>query len=171
MKLLFYFTLILSSLANASKIDQTSRIIRGIITQKSSKTINVKNCTYNKEKWAMLLITKQSFKETLKFNKGCDIEGQYVTKMEHFFNVPLKIRNKEFQKIKFDLKIEIEFKNDMILKLSFKNGQLHRHKDIFQFKGSQSFIIDPLNPDKIIKRNLGGSIHITHNKEKKTFKI
>ena len=139
----------------------------------TSSQIKTKACQIDKQKWTNLLLTKQSFQETIKFNPQCDLEGSYSPKMDEFFLVKLKVKDQnDLSNISGDLKFSVVFEEMPILKVQIRNGQTHG-KENLKFQFHYNVQINPLEKDPM-QKHLGGSIKIlsVNNKVKnKEFKI
>lgn len=167
MKLILIYTLLLSSLSvfanQKQKINETLSIIENLLHKKKpSKDIkfNISKCDIQKQKWLMLLLTKQSFKETVKFKKDCDTEGSFTPEMEKPFLVNLKLRNtKSYTNTTFKLLINLSYDPTPNITLSMKEGELKNKTDKIEFTANYSIDIDPLSKD-IIKKDKGGTLKI-----------
>lgn len=139
----------------------------------TSSQIKTKSCDINKKKWTNLLLTKQSFEETIKFNSQCDLAGSYSPKMDEFFLVKLKVKDqKNLTNISGDLKFSVVFEEMPVLKVEIKNGTT-QGKENLKFQFNYSVQINPLEKDPM-QKHLGGSIKILSVNEKilnKEFKI
>jgi hypothetical protein len=135
-----------------------------------AKKLKTSGCKINKELWTQLLVTKKEFKETIKFNKDCDLEGTFTVKMSESFPMKLKIKNlKNFNYFQTNAKIDLKFTNqDTVLSLNFDKSKLSGNNLIF-FSSDYSVSIDPFSKD-LIKKHLGGKI-ILHSQKDKVIKL
>lgn len=165
LKYIFLFLFSLSSFANTQdqKINETVALIKSLIKTKTvSKEIKfvVGKCDINKSKWAMLLLSKQSFKESIKFKKDCDAQGDFTANIETPFPVSLKLRNlKTFTDIKFNFLINLLYSPTPMIKIKMDQGHLSGKLDKIEFTANYSVEIDPLSKE-IVKKDLGGIIFI-----------
>ncbi len=173
MKIFIIINLFISlSFANDKELDGAINYIKGIITKKENSSLKVKGCDVDKANWMNLLVTKTSFEEKISFNKNCHIEGTFKPKMNVFFEVPLKIKDKRFKEIKYSSKIEIVFNKEMNLILTIKDGQLiDLNKKIFKFSASQIFKMDPFNKKNPISKSKNGTLNVQYQKTKRTIKL
>lgn len=127
------------------------------------KSFKYKKCETQKEKWILLFATQIPFEESIQMSEDCDLEGKFIAKMGEFFPFTLKVANiKGIKQISGKMKFAIVFTDKTVLKLelikaNYRNEKMKIEKD---FELSYSFEIDPLNPTKIIKRDLGGKLDI-----------
>lgn len=158
--------------ANEKELDSAINYIKNIITQKSSSTLKTDKCDIDKSKWINLLLTKTSFVEKVEYNKGCDLQGSFKTKMGYFFKVPLNIRDKRFKEIKYLAKLETNFASEMQLILTIKEGSLiDKDKKVFKFDATQTFSLDPFNKKAPIKKSKPGILNVSHLKSKRSIKL
>jgi len=173
--ILFFFAVSMNSFqVKASNLDpELEKLINSTIGKHKS-ALNTEQCNIQKEKWALILLTKQPFVENIKFKKGCDIEGSFTVKSDEFFPIKLKLRNlNNFNSYKAQMKFKVFFTDEAILKLKLEKAELLGKKLIY-FKLDYSVVIDPMNPEAIIKKHLGGNLSITtkdHKKVIKTYKL
>jgi len=167
LKLTFLFFVLFNSFSlyasDDQKIKETLSIIENLIHKKKpSKDIkfNISKCDIQKQKWLMLLLTKQSFKESIKFKKNCDIEGSFSPKMEVPFTVDLKLRNaKAYNQTSYKMKINLSYDPTPMITLSMNSGVLKSKVDTIEFSANYSAEIDPLSKE-IIKKDNGGTLKI-----------
>lgn len=149
---------------NASANDHFEKILNHLapkLDKKQLKSFKYKQCEIQKEKWVLLFATQTTFKESIKFSKRCDLQGSFTPRMGHFFPFTFEVANlKGIKQISGKMKVEIAFTDKTILKIevikaNYRNEEMKIAKD---FQLSYSFEIDPLNPSKIIKKDLGGKL-------------
>lgn len=118
----------------------------------------------------MIALTKESFKEQIKYNKGCDVSGSFTVIMEKFFPVSLKFRNiKSYHTLNAKFKFEIVFTDQMILHVFLKETTLIG-KNRINFSANYKAAIDPLNQKQFIQKRLGGKIIVSKINNKKISK-
>jgi hypothetical protein len=127
----------------------------------NAKGIKTKGCKLQKDKWALMLLSKEPFVETVKFNKSCDLQGQFTVKMNTYFPVNLKVRNfKQFNAINSDVKISVSFTDsDTLLRLDLKKSKLVGNKAL-DFNLDYTVAIDPFSKP-IIKKHIGGKLFVS----------
>lgn len=175
-----YFLLIITlffqfnTVALASSLDpELEKLINSVIGKHKS-SLTTEHCDIQKEKWALIMLTKQSFIENIKFKKGCDIEGKFTVKADTYFPIKLKLRNlKNYKSLKAQMKFEITFTDQAVLNVNLKNSTLSSKnagkKDIY-FLLDYAAAIDPMNTESMIKKRLGGNLILTTKGHKKTIK-
>lgn len=165
--------LILTIFYCSSAFSNISAELKSLIAvlQDGKKTpLKTLTCNIQKEKWATILLTKQDFVETIKFNKECDLEGANTVKADKFFPVSLKLRNlKSYKQVKFNMKFNIVFTNQAVLHLLLRRGELIG-KNTEYFELQYSMAIDPMNPKQFISKRMGGEVAIMDSKYKKILK-
>lgn len=127
------------------------------------KSFQTKSCSVQKKKWVLMLITQNTFKETIKFTKGCDISGSFSPQMNEFFPVDFKLRRlKEVKRLIGQMRISIIFGEVTKLKLELIKASYFNAKNVVQkeFKLDYSFEIDPFDPNNFLKRDLGGTLSL-----------
>jgi hypothetical protein len=164
----------LQSFASASSLDpELEKLINSIIGKKEL-SLATEGCHIQKEKWALILLTKQVFVEDIKFKDKCDIEGKFTVKADQFFPISLKLRKlNHYHLFNAKIKFEVTFTDQAVLKLELIQASLTGKKSIY-FKLDYAVIIDPLNPESMIKKHLGGNLVITskdYKKEIKSYKL
>ena len=178
----FFLSLTLFSLstsaADTKRSDHIEKILASLLPNVDAKQLDkfkYKDCNIQKEKWVMLFATKIPFKEEVKFSDKCDLQGEFVAKMQEYFPFELKVKNlKGISKISGKLKISLIFTQSSVLKLEMIQAKYldDKFKVGKNFQMTYSFEIDPLNPTKIIKKDLGGKLDfIKDNKIYKTVKL
>ena len=58
-------------------------------TLSKSQQLKTQGCSFQKEKWGAIILTKQSFEESITFNKDCDLQGKIEVQMDKFFHYKL----------------------------------------------------------------------------------
>ena len=58
-------------------ISIASSLFPGLLSKQGKNSIKTKSCNFQKERWAMLLLTGESFKENIKFNKQCSLPSAF----------------------------------------------------------------------------------------------
>jgi len=131
-----------------------------------SKSIKTKGCTFQKDKWMGMILTKQSFEEKIKFNKSCDLQGNFTVKMDTPFPVNLEVRGlKGYKRILSNLMFNIAFEENVVLNLAMKNTVLKGSKDLV-FDLEYALYFDP-TPKDPFKKHKGGKLYIKrHGKTK-----
>lgn len=156
------FILSLSFSANAAPQTQIKSLLKSLfpfISANKSSVIKTHNCKIDKQKWTMLLLTQQTFKQTFKFAKGCDLDGTIHPKLNAPFPINLKVRKlKNYQSIKALGKISLDYKEEAVLSVELKKAHVTGKKSA-KFDIDYAVVIDPLS-EKIIKKHKGGSLHI-----------
>jgi hypothetical protein len=121
--------------------------------------IKTSKCNIQKEKWVALLLTSEAFTETLKFNKSCDLDGQYKAEMNKFFPIKLKIRNlKGHKSLAAQVKFSLVFEEVALLKITMKKALLEGDKNL-SFDMDYAVIIDVMSEDPLQKHK-GGMLHL-----------
>jgi len=143
-------------------IDQ---LIPGALNKKGQTHLKSVGCNIQKEKWLMLMLTKESFTENIRFNKTCDFQGKVPVAADKFFPFNIKIQNlKNFKALNSLFKFSLAFEKEPVLKIWIKDAALIGKAQKY-FNLSYSFIIDPLNAEKPIKKSLGGLLELKENKK------
>lgn len=164
--LLLLMTFSFQTIATTDNSQHLRVIFKNLVPQLTQKQLNefkYKDCAIQKEKWAMLVATKIPFEETIKFNANCDLMGTFIAKMDEFFPLSLKVKSlPSVALIKGKMKISIVFTTKTVLKLEFGQATYYNEKEklMKSFQLVYSFEIDPLNPQKIIKEDLGGKLDL-----------
>ena len=171
----FIFVLLLFSPLSSNAADREPKHIQKVlkalvpkIVESEVKNFQYKDCSIQKEKWVLLFATKVPFKEEVKFTPKCDLEGSFVAKMHEYFPFSLKVKDlKGVRGISGKLKISLIFTQTSVLKLEliqakYLNDKLEVAKE---FQMTYSFEIDPLNPSKIVKKDLGGKLDFLKNQK------
>lgn len=131
---------------------------------KNSK-LKTQKCSFQKEKWAGLILTKQSFEEKLLFNANCDLNGNFIVKMDKFFPINLKVKDQEeISKIISNIKMTVLFEEMPLFKIFMKDAIIIGSKKI-TFDMEYGVYIDPLNTNPLVKHK-GGFILIKKHGEK-----
>lgn len=170
-KILIALLIVLSTQTNASTVKSMHLkvILKNLapqLTKKQLDNFKYKECNIQKEKWVMLMATKVPFQETITSNLNCYFDGSFTAKMDEFFPISLRVKNLPgVAMIKGKMKISIIFTTKTILKLDFGQASYYNEKNklMKSFQLTYSFEIDPLNPVKIIKEDLGGQLDILDN--------
>jgi hypothetical protein len=175
LSLLILFTFSFALEASDAKLEETKLLLQALMPfQKTAKAqgFSVEKCNIDKSKWMLLLITKQPFTESIKFDKDCDIEGSYTTKMGVPFPVHFKLRNlTNFSEVKFNFLIQLQYEPTPEIQIFMQNGTLTGKTDVITFDADYAAEIDPMARD-FIKKDKGGHITIqTINKKKVNQKI
>jgi hypothetical protein len=128
-------------------------------TLSKSQQLKTQGCSFQKEKWGAIILTKQSFEESITFNKNCDLQGKFEVQMDKFFPINLKVKkHKQIKKIIGNLKMGIVFEELPLLKLDMKDSIIIGEKNI-SFDMNYGVYIDPLNKDPL-RKHKGGSVFI-----------
>ena len=85
MKIILTILLVILHLPSFAAKQEKSEHLRTILktlaphlqNSKELRNFKTKGCRVQKEKWAMLLITQQTFKENVRFNKDCDLSEHF----------------------------------------------------------------------------------------------
>jgi hypothetical protein len=174
MKILTLITLLVSTnLLAANKAVAPHDIIKALLPSlidSDAKGIKTAGCKVQKEKWALSLISKESFVVKIVFNKKCDLEGKFTVKMDSFFPVKLKIRNfKKFHTLSTNMKVSISFtQTDTLLKLDLNKSKLSGKKSL-EFNLDYIVAIDPFS-QPMLKKHVGGKLFIKKFGEQKFYK-
>jgi hypothetical protein len=148
-----------------------SSLFPGLLSKQGKNPIKTQGCNFQKERWAMLLLTGESFKENIKFNKQCDIQGTFTVKRDQYFPVNFKIRNlKNYKSIKAHIKLNIEFEIQTLLVTRIKDAKL-LGKTPLVFGLEYKVAIDPMDPKNFVKKRLGGHLLIKRGGKLEKFKI
>lgn len=162
MKNLILISLLLPALSYAKTENVTINAIKAIFPNLSnSKNTNIKTkgCKFQKEKWTAMILTKQGFNESLKFNKDCDLEGDFSVVMDKYFPINLKVKGqKNIQRIISNIKLEIVFEDMPLLNLGMKDSIIRGEKNI-TFNMNYGVYIDPLDKSPL-RKHKGGKLHI-----------
>lgn len=158
--------------AKTTELDMAIKYVESLIKKENQKDLKTSGCKINKGKWLQSVLTKESFTEKISFNKECDLQGSFKVQIGKFFNVPLKIRNKKFDKTNFKIKFDILYEKVMKLVVTIKDGFLFSHKkQEFKFDTKQSFKVDPFNQKEPIVPLKKGVLNVSYLKSKKTIQI
>lgn len=148
-----------------------SSLFPGLLSKQGKNPIKTQKCNFQKERWAMLLLTGESLKENIKFNKQCDIQGSFTVKRDAYFPINFKIRNlKNYQSIKAQIKLNIEFTEQTLLVTRIKDAKLLGTKPLV-FGLEYKVAIDPMDPQNFVKKRLGGHLLIKRGGKLEKFKI
>ena len=168
-------TLLISTSPALSKQQQSkhlntilSALAPELKSSKELKEFKSQGCELQKQKWVLMLITKQSFDEKLKFSKTCDIQGNFSPKASEFFPIDFKLRGlKDVSRLKALVQITVVFGKETKLKLELNKASYYNQKNILQkeFALTYSFEIDPFNPQNFLKKDLGGSLYLYKGKK------
>lgn len=173
MKILLLISLLFSSISFAK--EDISKDFINLFIGKRTKNLKTYGCKLQRQKWLMGLLSKESFKEKITFNKACDLEGEFTVHFKHPFIVSLKVKDqKEYDNFETKAFIKLEYTTDAILTLKLDDSKLSYKKvPKHFFFGQYSMVLDPLNPKKPIKKKLGGIIKIVDKNKKvlKTLKL
>jgi hypothetical protein len=154
--LLLPFNLQASTKLDSSILDSIKAILPNI---ENNQKIKTQGCSFQKQKWLTALLTQESFTETLKFKKDCDLEGQYTVKVNDFFPINLKIqKHKHIKRIITNLKLEIIFTESAQLQIKMKDAILKSNKDI-SFDMTYKIEIDPMAASPLGKHK-GGRVFL-----------
>lgn len=151
---------------SAGEYDHLGKILVNLapkLDHKQLKEFKYKDCKTQKEKWLLLFAAQIPFEETIEYSSNCFLEGKFTAKMGEFFPISLNVAHlKGITQISGKMKIAIIFTDKTILKLEFiKGSYLNEKKKVEkEFQLAYSFEIDPLNPTKIIKKDLGGKLDL-----------
>lgn len=131
--------------------------------KKSQKsTIKTSGCKLQEKKWIELLITRESFKEKISFNKDCDLSGEFIVKYGEDFPISFKINNKNFKLIKGLINTKIKFEQKTYLETQLKDFKLTTTKEIIPFTYTHKIEIDIFSTPPI-KNDLGGVLKYKDN--------
>lgn len=152
--------------ANKELMSLLSSIVPG---HKNTK-IKTHGCSFQKEKWTLMLISKEPFKETIQFNKNCDLQGSFTAKMSEFFAVKLQIKNIEsYKQINAKMKIDLVFdQTGTVLKAQLQDALAHGKKPV-HFNADYSVLLDPFS-SPILKKHIGGKLFVKSIGLKKIYK-
>lgn len=151
------------------QLQETKQLLESLLPfhKKQQGQFKIDQCKTDKSKWMLLLISKQPFTEKVKFQRGCDIQGQYTTKMGIPFPVKLKLRHLEnFKQVQFNFLIRLSYDPVPMIKVDMQNGKLTGKKDQIHFDVEYAAEIDPLSKE-FIKNDKGGTITIDQINDKK----
>ena len=170
MKIALLFLLMTSqTVLGASQNEHLEKVLLNLapkLDKKELAAFKYKKCETQKEKWVLLFATQIPFEENIKFSGQCDIEGKFTVKMGEFFPFTLQVANiKGLKQLSGKMKFAIVFTDKTLLKIELIKAKYRNEKMEVQkeFQVAYSFVIDPLNPTKIIKRDLGGKLDIISN--------
>ncbi len=174
MKLLIFFMTLFITNLNAQ--DYSKEVLAIVLPNNNLKApLQTQGCKYQKQKWTQLLLTKQSFKEEIKFNNSCDIEGSFSPKMEEFFNAPLKVKgHKNIKSFNLNIKFSIVFEEKPVFLINLKDSYLMTNKNQkIKFKLNYAYYLDLMSKDPLSNPK-GGEfelIEVDGNKVNKKIKI
>lgn len=114
--------------------------------KKNSKTaeFKVSECDQNKIEWAKLVMTNGTRRVKYVFDKECDVEGEFVAKLESPFPMKLKLRHlSNFKSSEMTVMIKMKL-NSTSLNISFESpkGLVISPLEKIFYKGHYSVDID-----------------------------
>lgn len=156
MKILKYILIsLLINSAYAQDATQLSKDIMAIIlpSDDSQSVIKTSGCKYQKEKWAKMLLTKESFKETFSFSKTCDLEGSFTPAIDKFFPLNLKIKgHKNITEAILQVQFSIVFEDMPVLNVVLNESELKtKNNENILFRLDYAHYLDILSKNPLSK--------------------
>ncbi len=169
--LILLFPLTAFSGAREDAISTIKALFPALRAQKSP--IRTKGCSFQKEKWISIVLTKQEFEEKIRFGPDCDLEGDFTVKVDKFFPINFKLKKfKNYKNILGNIKMSVIFEEMPLLKVEFKDAILKGKQNLF-FNMDYGVYIQPLEKNPL-KKHKGGQLFIKKYQEKvvnKKFKL
>lgn len=135
-----------------------------------NSSIKTSGCKLQDEKWVQLLITRESFKEKISFNKDCDLSGEFIVKYGEDFPISLRINHKSYKLIKGLVNTQIKFEQKTYLETHLKDFTLEKTKEKIPFTYIHKIEIDIFSTPPF-KNDLGGVLKYKDNKKWKVKKM
>lgn len=164
--LLIFIICINTSLASKSQTSTAKDVIKALfpsLVNKSKSPLKSKKCNFQKEKWFMMLLTREGFTEKINFNSACDIEGKLDVKLAKKFDLNFKIKGRPaYSKISGKMFINLIYEPKPLIKIYLTKMKIVGQKPI-KFDYFYEALVDPLS-ENIIKKQTRGDLVVEKKK-------
>ncbi len=155
-------TLISINAAQAQNKDskETLDLIKSLVPSLGQKSsVKTSGCGFNKKAWTQSLLTQQSFKESITYNKDCDLQGTYQVAPHKYFPLNYSIKNHpDYKKLDSTFKYGVVFEDKPTLRIEFKKAKLSGKKSVV-FNFTYDVFVNPMDKDPL-KEHKGGTLNI-----------
>ncbi len=125
-------------------------------------------CQIEKLNWSEIFTLQKAATLDFTFQVGCDIQGSIAPKILVPFPFDLKLRNlKTYERVEGMNKVTSTFDMKPVVSIEMREGLLHGKSGKVKFEADYKVILDPMNRQKWIEKNLGGEIRINEIDGKK----
>jgi len=166
----FLIILLVSSTVYAvdNDIEKITQLFIPSSSQNNKSKIKTSACKIQEAKWLGILIMREGFAESLKFNKECDLQGNFTVEYNKTFPIKLKVKDQKILKnITGNIHLNIEFGKRTELVIDLKKIILKELKKTFSY--THKFELDPFSTPPL-KSDLGGVL-IMHSDKNKVIKV
>ncbi len=133
-----------------------------------AKDFRVDQCQREKINWTDVLLMRKTITLTFKFKEGCDAEGTISPKVFSPFPAEFRLRHlKNYNHVSSQNKVGATFESQPTMSIEMRQGVLTGDKGKVKFEADYQVVLDPLNQERPIKKNLGGELRITEVDGKK----
>lgn len=158
--------------ATTKEIEEARTSVRSLIApllpgpKKASsiltKDFRVDQCQQEKINWTDVLLMRKSVTLVFKFKEGCDVEGSVVPKVFTAFPADFKLRHlKLYDHVISQNTVNATFESNPVMSIEMRDGILTGKSERVKFEADYKVVLDPLNRQKPVKKNLGGEMRIT----------
>ena len=139
---------------------ETLDLIKSLVPSLGQKSsVKTSGCGFNKKAWTQSLLTQQSFKESITYNKDCDLQGTYQVAPHKYFPLNYSIKNHpDYKKLDSTFKYGVVFEDKPTLRIEFKNAKLSGKKSVV-FNFTYDVFVNPMDKDPL-KEHKGGTLNI-----------
>lgn len=128
---------------------------------KGTENFRVDTCEKHKINWKEFLTFQSSLTMSFTFKEGCDIQGTVSPAFIKPFPASLDVRNlMDFSHVDTQNKITGTLEKKPIMTLEMRDGKLTGKKGKVRFEADYQVLINPLNRENPIEKNLGGELRI-----------
>lgn len=126
------------------------------------KDFRVDKCQTEKINWTDVLMMQKAVTLNFKFQEGCDVEGSVQPKIFSPFPADLKLRNlKIYDRIQTLNTVSSTIESKPLMTIEMREGILYGKAGKVKFEADYQVILNPVNRQKPIEKNLGGEIRIS----------
>ncbi|MES2526116.1 MAG: hypothetical protein V4598_03490 [Bdellovibrionota bacterium] len=127
-----------------------------------AKDFRVDKCKTEKIEWSDVLLMRKTVTLTFKFQEGCDVEGMIQPKIFQAFPADLKLRNlKVYDRIQTQNTVNSTIESKPLMTIEMRDGVLYGKPGRVKFEADYQVVLNPVNREKPVEKNLGGVIRIT----------
>lgn len=125
------------------------------------KDFRVDKCQTEKINWTDVLMMRKAVTLNFKFKEGCDVEGAVQPKIFTPFPADLKLRNlKLYDRLQTMSTVSSTIESKPLMTIEMREGVLHGKPGKVKFEADYQVILNPVNREKPVEKNLGGEIRI-----------
>ncbi len=126
------------------------------------KDFRVDKCQTKKIDWSQALLMQKVVTLTFKFQEGCDVEGSVEPKAFRPFPADLKLKNlKLYDRLQMMNTVNTTIESKPLMGIEMREGVLYGKSGKVKFEADYRVVLNLVNREKPIEKNLGGEIRIT----------